>query len=170
MMANDIMALTDKSSVIEEWNALIHYQSGDSILISVNFNNALSCTGANDNNIDPISETVNAVIDGLYGHQITNFQSINKWQIFDDDDPNILFFGTDITVTDSVMLDYIIEEQSHFGHNSLTHSSLHQETTLGLDIPDHWNSFDDRQYSLNDYVNIELDVVDTTAPLPPENL
>jgi len=53
--------------------------------------------------------------DGLYGHPTTNWQSVSHWQIFNNDDPKIVFFGTDPIATDSVMCDYTNEEQIRLG-------------------------------------------------------
>jgi uncharacterized protein (DUF362 family) len=100
--------------------------------------------------------------DGLFGHPTINRQSVATWSIFDNDDPNILFFGTDIIATDSVMLDYIIEEQGR----TVVHSSLEYGADLGLGVHDHWDSFATKQYSLIDYIHVDLDSnVDTVTRL-----
>lgn len=97
--------------------------------------------------------------DGLFGHPTINWQAGGTvtWQCFNNDDPNILFFGTDFVATDSVMLDYIQEEQSRLGHGTVIHSSLHHGASMGLGVHDHWDSFETKQYSLIDYINIDLD-------------
>jgi hypothetical protein len=91
--------------------------------------------------------------DGLFGHPITNNQSVIRWQIFNNDDPNILFFGTDPIATDSVMNDYITAEQG----GTVVHSSLHHGAELGLGIHDHWDSLATKRYSLFNYIQIESD-------------
>lgn len=106
--------------------------------------------------------------DGLFGHPTTNWQSVQKWKIFDNNDPNILFFGVDPIATDSVMLDYIAEEQSRLGYKTVIHSSLHHGQQLGLGVHDHWDSFASKQYALIDYINIDMD--SHVAPAPPANL
>ena len=93
--------------------------------------------------------------DGLFGNPVNNWTEVSRWQIFNNDDPNILFFGTDPIATDSVMCDYIIEEQGV----SVIHSSLHYGAELGLGVHDHWDSFGSKQYSLIDYVNVDLNKV-----------
>lgn len=93
--------------------------------------------------------------DGLFGHPVVENLPPIKWQIFNDADPNIMFFGIDPIATDSVMLDYITEEQV----GSVVHSSLQYGATLGLGIHDHWDGFETKIYSLIDYVNIDLDDV-----------
>ena len=66
-------------------------------------------------------------------------------------------------------MDYIQEEQSRLGYGTIIHSSLHHGAAMGLGIHDHWNSFEEKQYSLIDYINIDLEI-DTTPPAPPSNL
>lgn len=66
MMDRGVMQLTGTSTRQDAWNAIIPtYQTGDDIAIKLNFNNAWSCGGADDNEMDGYSETVNAVILGL---------------------------------------------------------------------------------------------------------
>ena len=65
MMAQGVMALTGETNTMNAWNALIPYQSGESVLIKFNFNNSGWCGAGNSNNIDPLAETANAIIDGL---------------------------------------------------------------------------------------------------------
>lgn len=314
MVATGVMSLTGAANVLDAWNTLIPYQSGDAVVIKVNFNNAWSC-GDTNNNIDAYPETVNAVIDGLtsigvpankiwitdpsrlipdrfiagidnsdvqfytskgwglcggnsyqtnyvaagssdasptthpagdlvrpaqvfadaahlinipllkghgaghmtlgmknhygsvtfsgssqdsersrmhqylepalnpdheksiladicnnphiknktrlilgdglFGHPTTSWQSITKWQIFNDDDPNILFFGTDPIATDSVMCDYITEEQA----TTVIHSCLHHGAAMDLGIHDHWDGFESKQDASIDYINIDADKV-----------
>jgi uncharacterized protein (DUF362 family) len=91
--------------------------------------------------------------DGLFGHPISNGASPQKWQIFNNDDPNILFFGTDPVATDSVMYDYIAEEHPY----AVTHSSLHHGAAMGLGVHDHWDGIETKQYSSIDYINIDFD-------------
>jgi len=102
--------------------------------------------------------------DGLYGHPITNWQSVARWKIFDNDDPNILFFGIDPIAVDSVMCDFINEEQKMLGYGPVIHSSLHHGAAIGLGVHDHWDSFENKQYSLIDYHRIDLDID------PPRNI
>ena len=101
--------------------------------------------------------------DGLFGNPITNWQSVTRWQIFNNDDPNILFFGTDPIATDSVMCDYINEEQMRTIGSTVIHSSLHHGVELGLGVHDHWDSFETKQYSLIDYINVDLDKGGSTS-------
>jgi len=64
MVAQGVMALTGETNTVDAWNELVPYQAGESILIKFNFNNS-GCTTGGDNNIDPIAETANAIVDGL---------------------------------------------------------------------------------------------------------
>jgi hypothetical protein len=65
MVERGVMTLTGEATPGDAWAALIPYQAGDSVAIKVNLNNCYSCDGADDNEMDSYSETVNAVIDGL---------------------------------------------------------------------------------------------------------
>jgi len=62
------------------------------------------------------------------------------------------------------MLDYITEEQG----GNITQSSLHYGADLGLGVHDHWDNFESKQYSLIDYVNVDLGM--NQPPAPPTNL
>jgi hypothetical protein len=92
--------------------------------------------------------------DGLFGHPTVNWQGVSRWQIFNNDDPNILFFGVNMVATDSVMADYIIEEHSRLGYQTVTHSSLHHGAQLGLGIHEHWDGFATKKYNTIDYIPI----------------
>lgn len=92
--------------------------------------------------------------DGLFGNPRNNYESVTRWEIFNNDDPKILFFGTNPIATDSVMCDYISEEQGL----PITHSSLHHGAELGLGTHDHWDSFLTKQYALIDYIHIDMDM------------
>lgn len=311
MMAQGVMALTGETNTVDAWKALIPYQPGESVLIKFNFNNTGGCGGGNDNNIDPLAETANAIIDGLtsigvsgdkiwitdpsrkisdrfrngvtnpniqyysrwacndpnyhsvdyvdpsspdastatcpagekilpsqvfvdadhlinvpilkshgnyvtlalknhygsvlyenydrssmhaffnqggnsagcdlnntniladinnnphirdktrlivgeglYGNAHTNWQDTERWNIFGNDDPNILFFSTDPVAISSVMTDYIMAERGWQDHQQ-----LHAADNLNLGVHDHWDSFETKQYSLIDYINVDADKV-----------
>ncbi len=89
--------------------------------------------------------------DGLYGNAYENWKGTRRWRIFDDDDPNILFFSTDPIAASSVMTDYIMEERGWQDHYML-HAGAH----LGLGIHEHWDSFQNKEYTAIDYVEIDL--------------
>ncbi len=111
---------------------------------------------ADINNNPHIRDKTRLVIgDGLFGHPTRNWGSGGpvRWASFNNDDPNILFFGTDFMATDSVMLDYIQEEQT----SNVVHSSLHHGALLGLGVHEHWDDFATKQYTTIDYVEIDLD-------------
>lgn len=126
---------------------------------------------ADINNNPHIREKTRLVIgDGLFGHPTINWQAGGavRWRCFSNDDPNIFFFSTDLVAIDSVMLDYIQEEQSRLGYGSVVHSSLHHGAELGLGVHDHWDSFETKNYSLIDYIPIDVD--NGQPPDPPTNL
>ncbi len=111
---------------------------------------------ADINNNPHIRDKTRLVIgDGLFGNAHTNWQSVEKWQIFNNDDPNILFFSVDPVAISSVMTDYIMEERGWQDHEML-HAGAH----LGLGVHEHWDGFADKQYSAIDYVEINLECMD----------
>ena len=63
MIAMGVMYLTGTNNTNDAWNALIPYQTGESVVIKFNFNNS-GCTTEN-NKIEPLAETANAVVDDL---------------------------------------------------------------------------------------------------------
>lgn len=97
--------------------------------------------------------------DGLFGNPLVNYQSVTRWQIFGNDDPNIIFFGTDPIAADSVMLDYIREEQRRLGISQVNHSCLHHGAAIGLGIHEHWDNFESKRYAAIDYLARNLESV-----------
>ena len=91
--------------------------------------------------------------DGLFGNPYVNWDSVERWDIFDNDDPNILFFSTDPVAISSVMMDYIVAERG----GMQDHEHLHAAASLGLGVHEHWDSFENKQYSAIDYQIIDLD-------------
>jgi hypothetical protein len=65
MVGLGVMALTGNTNVADAWRDLIPYQYGESVLIKFNFNNSNGCYSGYNNEINPIAETANAIIDGL---------------------------------------------------------------------------------------------------------
>jgi hypothetical protein len=90
--------------------------------------------------------------DGLFGNPYTNWLSIERWDIFNNDDPNILFFSTDPVAISSVMTDYIVAERGNQDHEH-----LHAAASLGLGVHEHWDSFENKHYSAIDYQIFDLD-------------
>ena len=80
MVNKGVMALTGTFSVTDAWRALIPYSEGENVLMKLNFNNSRQCDIA-ENAIDPIPETVNAVIEGLtnIGIPDTNIMDIRPF-------------------------------------------------------------------------------------------
>ncbi len=65
MFAVGLMALTRTTNTIDAWKYIIPYHPGDEVAIKFNFNNSPSCRSGNDYQLDGLSETANAIIDGL---------------------------------------------------------------------------------------------------------
>ncbi|HSF82071.1 MAG TPA: DUF362 domain-containing protein [Anaerolineales bacterium] len=111
---------------------------------------------ADINNNPHIRDKTRLVIgDGLFGNQYLNWGSVEKWRIFGNDDPNILFFGADPVAAESVMADYIVAERGRQDHGY-----LHAAANLGLGVHDHWNSFENKHYNAIDYQIIDLDALE----------
>ena len=107
---------------------------------------------ADINNNPNIRDKTRLVIgDGLFGNPYTNWQSVERWEIFGDDDPNILFFSTDPVAISSVMTDYLMAERGWQDHEHL-HAGAH----LGLGIHEHWNNEIDKEYTSIEYIEIDI--------------
>ena len=65
MVARGVKALTGRTNTIDAWSDIIPYNSGESVAIKVNLNNSRACEEGDDDGLDALSETVNALIDGL---------------------------------------------------------------------------------------------------------
>ena len=100
--------------------------------------------------------------DGLFGNPLLNYTPLVRWQIFDDDSPDLLFFGVDPIATESVMLDYLNEELIRIGRTPVNDDYLHYAASLGLGIHEHWDDFSTKAYDAIDYV--EIHVGDTATP------
>ena len=111
--------------------------------------NILACI----NNNPHIRDKTRLVIgDGLYGNAHTNWKSVRRWAIFNNDDSNILFFSGDPVAISSVMTDYIVAERGRQDHEH-----LHAAAGMGLGVHEHWDSFESKRYKAIDYRIIELD-------------
>jgi len=104
--------------------------------------------------------------DGLFGNPSTNVSSPIRWKIFGNEDPNILFFGTDPIAADSVMCDYINEERTQIGLPAASRGCLLYGQNLGLGVHDHWDGFLTKIYSSIDYHPIENCDYQPGAALP----
>ena len=103
--------------------------------------------------------------EGLFGNPFSNWQSVERWVIFGNDDPNVLFFSADPVAISSVMTDYIIAERQITRGDSQGHDQLHAAAGLGLGVHDHWDSFENKHYSAIDYKIIDLDALPTALTL-----
>jgi hypothetical protein len=145
----------DRSSMHAYFN-----QGGNTAGCDLNTTNIL----ADINNNPHIRDKTRLVIgDGLFGNAHTNWRDTERWSIFGNDDPNIVFFSTDPVAISSVMTDYIMAERGWQDHEQ-----LHAASSLGLGVHEHWDAFETKRYSLIDYINIDLDNVNE-PPSPPFN-
>ena len=126
-------------------------EGGNSAGCDLNTTNIL----ADINNNPHIRDKTRLIIgEGLYGNAHRSWENTERWSIFGDDDSNILFFSTDPVAISSVMTDYIVAERG-----GQDHQQLHAAANLNLGVHDHWDSFDTKQYSLINYINIDEDKV-----------
>ena len=108
---------------------------------------------ADINNNPHIRDKTRLVIgDGIFGNAHTHWGAPQRWNIFGQKDPNILFFSKDPVAISSVMTDYIMAERGWQDHEQ-----LHAADFIGLGVHDHWNNFENKAYTLIDYINIETD-------------
>jgi hypothetical protein len=106
---------------------------------------------ADINNNPNIKDKTRLIIgEGIYGNSKVHWKSVEQWGIFDNDDPNIYFFGVDPVAMSSVMWDYLSEESGY-----TKHAQLHAGGHYGLGIHEHWDNFQNKQYTSIDYVTIE---------------
>jgi hypothetical protein len=110
-----------------------------------------------DININPHIRNKTRLIlgDGLFGNPLDNLQPPQRWAIFANGDPNILFFGIDPVATDSVMCDYINEERIRIGSPAASNSYLQHAQSKGLGIHDQWDDFQSKQYAGIIYLQVE---------------
>ena len=95
--------------------------------------------------------------DGLMGHATLNYAAPELWETFGDSPPEILFFGVDQVATDSVMFDYLQRECRVINESPRNDDLLRYAASIGVGVFEHWNNDDDREYSVIDYVEIDLD-------------
>ena len=98
--------------------------------------------------------------DSLYGHPETNWGAPPiPWLTFNNDSPDMLFFGVDPIAVESVMLDWMNEEAARRGYFAkIHHAELHySDEVLALGVHEHWNSFEDRHYPTIDYAELDMD-------------
>jgi hypothetical protein len=119
---------------------------------------------ADINNNPHIRDKTRLIIgDGLFGNPRESWASVKRWRIFNNDDPNILFFSADPVAISSVMTDYIIEERGNQGHEH-----LHAAAKLGLGVHDHWDNFQNKYYIGFEYIHIDLNekpITDQAGPV-----
>jgi len=108
---------------------------------------------ADINNNPHIRDKTRLVIgEGLFGNPHKSWQDTDIWEIFGNDDSNILFFSVDPVALSSVMADYIVAERGNQAHEH-----LHAAASLGLGVHEHWDSFENKHYTGIDYQIIDLD-------------
>jgi hypothetical protein len=114
-------------------------------------------------------KTVLIIGDALYGGWSSNNTPPERWSSFDDDSPNMLFFGADPVAVDSVMFDYLSRE----GYvNPKSEDILILGANAGLGVHESWNNDTERKYLTIDYVELGGtggDGDDDANDSPPDN-
>lgn len=118
-----------------------------------------------NNNTHIRDKTVLIIGDALYAGWRSNNTPPERWDSFDNDSPNMLFFAGDPVAVDSVMFDYIDREGSVY---PASEDILVVAANAGLGVHERWNNDSQRQYSTIDYIEIDLD--DGEAPSVPTDL
>jgi len=102
-------------------------------------------------NTNILDKTALIIGDALYAGWSSNNTPPEKWTSFNNDSPNMLFFGVDPVAIDSVMFDYLDRE----GYvNPKSEDILIVAANAGLGVHERWNNDTDRKYSVIDYVEI----------------
>jgi hypothetical protein len=116
---------------------------------------------ADINNNPHIRDKTRLIIgEGLFGNQYSNRGDARRWDIFGNGSPNMYFFSTDPISISSVMTDYLMAER---GWQS--HQQLHAGAYLGLGVHEHWDNFENKNYSSFNYLIIDRDNPDSIPPL-----
>ena len=100
-------------------------------------------------------KTVLIIGDGLYAGWSSNNTPPQRWDSFNNDSPNMLFFAADPVAADSVMFDYLDME----GYvRPASEDIMIVAANSGLGVHERWNNNEDREYTAIDYVPIDLDL------------
>jgi len=105
-------------------------------------------------------KTVLTIGEAIYGGVSSNNTTIRRWNSFGGELPEMLFFAVDSVAIDSVMYDYLKRETIFTQWDPLAGDYLLLSEAQSLGIHDTWNNNDDRQYSLIEYIEIDLDAAD----------
>jgi len=116
---------------------------------------------ADINNNPHIRDKTRLIIgEGLFGNQYSNRGDARRWDIFGNGSPNMYFFSTDPISISSVMTDYLMAERGWQNHEQ-----LHAGAYLGLGVHEHWDNFENKNYSSFNYLIIDRDISDSIPPL-----
>lgn len=110
-------------------------------------------------------KTVLIVGDGIYGTWPHNNIGPYQWVSFGTDSPNILFFSVDPVAIDSVMYDYLLRENTARGTYIHPDAGAYLQIAEnnGIGVFEHWNNDLDRTYLNIDYIELEMDGMQTCA-------
>jgi hypothetical protein len=99
-------------------------------------------------------KTVLILGDAIFAQWPSNAGPPRRWNSFNNDSPNMILLSVDPVAIDSVMYDYFEREGSPMSGSDDYLRSAAQE---GLGVFEHWNNPQDKEYSVIDYVHLDLD-------------
>ncbi len=107
-----------------------------------------------NNNTNIKDKTILIIGDGLFGTWPDNNEPPRQWDSFNQDSPNMMFFGVDPVATDSVMYDYLQREGSF---DAKAEDILIIAANSGMGVNERWNNENDREYTAINYVEVDTD-------------
>lgn len=105
--------------------------------------------------------------DGIYGNWVNNYTAPSEWSVFGNDWPKRIFLATDPVAIDCVMYDFLDWETTRTAQHE---TCMVQAADAGQGTRDHWNNPTDRSYSAIDFIERDMDFIDTEPPAPPRDL
>jgi hypothetical protein len=124
------------------------YNTGPDPLVEINLNPQLW------------NKTRLTIGDGLYGNPTSNTNGMPpRWVSFNNNNPEIIFFGVDPVAVDSVMFDYLQRECVMRRTTARNDNILKKAATAGLGVFEHWNNNTDMKYTAIDYARVDFDTI-----------
>ncbi len=122
-----------------------------------------------DINANPVffNKTRLVIGDGLMGNPTTNLEDPVLWSTFGNQPPKTFFFGVDPVAVDSVMFDYVQRECAATSQPARNDKVSRYAASIGLGVLEHWTDDTQRQYSVIDYREIDVDNPLTSVAVTP---
>lgn len=112
-----------------------------------------------------IGKQVLVVGDGVYGG-FEHSHTVEPWESFGNDAPQMLFFSIDPVAIDSVMGDWLEREMAVNNDWSIKENAdfvMQIAENHGLGVYENWNNDVDRVYTAIDYVELDFDTLEPCA-------